>query len=227
MFVVSDKAQNSFRVVAILDKETYIFNSNLNRWARVECTSPSVSAETVRRIKSKSCAVLCDDLLYCVGGAKGEFLVSFDLKTEMWTRDCIQIPTPTGGTSTVNVQLVECAGKVFAVTESDSKAVISVWALGMVSRKFFPVLEMPETHLLGLASNNNVSRGGLGFKADKLKCVGHGYRLFFWRHKALNIVAFNLVLRTWEVLPQVDSPSGVDEEVVIDAGFFEPLSASC
>lgn len=225
MFVVSDVAQNSFRVVAILDKETHIYNSNLNRWARVEWTSPCVSAETVKHIKSKFCAVLCGGLLYCIGGSKGNFLISFNLKTEMWTRDCIQIPTPTDGTSTVNVQLVECAGKVFAVIESNAKAGISVWALGMVSRKFFPVLEMPETHRLGLVSNN-VSRDGLMNKADKLKCVGHGYRLFFWRHKGLNIVAFNLVLRTWEVLPQVESPSGMDEEVVVDTGFFEPLSAS-
>lgn len=226
MVVVSGEAQNSFRVVAILDKETYIYNSKLNSWARVECTSPSISAETVKQIKSKICAVLCNSLLYCIGGVKGNFLISFNLRTETWTGDCIQIPIPTGGTSAVSVQLVECAGKVFAVIESTAEAVISVWALGIVSRKFFPVVEMPEIHQLGLASNN-VSREGLMSKAEKLKCVGHGYRLFFWRHKRLDIVAFNLVLRTWEVLPQVESPSGMDEEVVIDTGFFEPLFTFC
>lgn len=222
MFMTSDE-QDRFRVVAVRDEDTHIYKSELDMWTKVGRTPDCVhEGQAVSRIKAKIGAAVCNDRLY-IASADGNTLISFDIRTEKWTDDRIDIPV--FNSAKKSMQLLECAGTLFAVTEDEGR--VAVWSLG--GKQFSLAAEMPveiQRHLKPQATNTGGrQRGG----NPKLRSVGHGHQLFFWRQKSLSIVAYDLFTHKWSKLPEIVRPdivahggAGDAPQVTIDAGFFEP-----
>ena len=222
MFMTSDE-QDRFRVVAVRNEDTHIYKSEMDEWTKVGRTPDCVhEGQAVSRIKAKVGAAVCNDRLY-IASADGSKLISFDIRTEKWTDDRIDIPV--FNSAKKSMLLLECAGTLFAVTEDVTLSCVALWSLG--GKQFSRVAEMPleiQHHLKPQATNPRL-RGGI----PKLRSVGHGHQLFFWRQKSLSIVAYDLFTHKWSKLPEIVRPdivahggAGDAPQVTIDAGFFEP-----
>lgn len=222
MFMTSGE-QDRFRVVAVRDEDTHIYKSEVDKWTKVGRTPACVhEGQAVSRIKAKVGAAVCNDRLY-IASADGNMLISFDIRSEKWTDDRIDIPVFNSAKKAM--PLLECAGTLFAVTEDEGR--VAVWGLG---RKGFSLTaEMPveiQCYLKPqVTSAGSRQRGGI----PKLRSVGHGHRLFVWRHRSLSIVAYDLFTHKWFKLPEIVRPdivahggAGDGPQVTIDAGSFEP-----
>lgn len=228
MFMVVDKDRKKFRIIGIREEETQMYNSESNSWRNLDGKPPEgVSLQTLAHIKSKRCASLCNGRLY---SRSDDFLVSFDVWSEQWTNEVISIPNMTQRSRFL---LVECAGNLYAVVEHIPGDFIAVWGLGLESRRFTPLVEMPEEYF-DFLSKSSWSRARIGklrpaaepaqkSRSGCIKSVAHNQQIFFWRHKKYNIVAFNLLTRTWSVLPEIQQSDTFDE-VTVDMGFFEPTN---
>jgi hypothetical protein len=222
MFMTSDD-QDRFRVVAVRDEDVHIYKSELNMWSKVGPTPVCVHEnQVVSRIKTKVGAAVCNDRLY-IASADGNKLMSFDIRAEKWTDDRIDIPV--FNSAKKSMQVLECAGTLFTVTEDEGR--VAVWGLG--GKEFSLVAEMPveiQHHLKPQVMRAGArQRGGI----PTLRSVGHSHQLFFWRQKNLSIVAYDLFTHKWFTLPEIIRPDivahgGADDgpQVTIDAGFFEP-----
>ena len=233
MFMTSSGDQDGFRVVAVRDEDTHIYKSELDMWTKVGLTPAYVhEGQAVSRLKTKVSVAVCNDRLY-VASADGNVLISFDIPTEKWTDDRIDIRVSPSAKK--SMQLLECAGNLFAVTEDEGRPDeerVVVWVLR--GKQFSRTATMPveiQGHLKPQATNTG-SRQRRG-NALKLRAAGHGHQLFFWRQKSFCIVAYDLFTHEWFQLPMIDRPiivahGGADDgpQVTIDAGFFEPSNIS-
>jgi hypothetical protein len=180
----------------------------MDTWTKVGC---SPQGQAVSRIKHKVCAFV-NNRLYTTDG---NVVISFDMRTEKWTDDRISIPVGIKA-----LQLTACAGTLFAVTEEEEGDTgrISVWGLGILSHRFSLTVEMPG-EIRGALKLSRHSRA-------KLRSVGHGQHLFFWRHNSLRIASYDVVTREWRQLPEIvvqaDIVADDGPQIAIDAGFFEP-----
>lgn len=203
----------AFRVVAVREDDTHLYKSEDDKWKKLGCRTPSgQSSQAVERIRSKSCAAV-NNRLYTTDG---KVLVSFDMRSEQWCVDGIHIPIAKHA-----MELVECAGRLYAVTEEEDSGRISLWSFE--EHEFCFAAEMPPEirECLKVVTRKGRSRVGL-----KLRSVGYGQQLFFWRHKRLVVVSFDLFTHEWGKLPEIVKPdivaAGDPPQVTIDVGFFEP-----
>lgn len=161
------------------------------------------------RIKSKVCAFL-DNRLYTTDG---NVVISFDMESEQWTEDRIDLPV-----RKKDFQLVVSAGTLFVVTEEEDT--ISLWALGLLSHKFSLAVTMPA----------EIRRGSLTQSRARIRSVGYGQHLFFWRHNSWRVVSYDVVTREWHNLPEIAAEADIiaddGPQIVIDVGFFEPKVTS-
>ncbi|KAG0612362.1 hypothetical protein M758_6G021600 [Ceratodon purpureus] len=217
LFMTSDE-QDQFRVVAVRDEDTHIYKSELDVWTKVGHTPYCVlEGQVVCRIKAKIGTVIWNHRLYTVS-ADGNKLISFDVITEKWTDDAIDIPVPNSAKETM--QLLECADNLFAVTEDEG--IVAVWGFG---RQFLLVAEMPleiQHYMKPEVSLRETHRS----RKHKLKSVGKGHQIFIWRQKHLSVVAYDLFTRKWCNLPGIARPSSCDldddSQLAVDVSFFEP-----
>ncbi|XP_024393819.1 F-box only protein 6 [Physcomitrium patens] len=227
MFMISS-GRDEFYVVAVRDEETHIYSSVADGWEKVGRTPSSVSGgQIVTRIKKKECAAVCNGCLYSAS-VDGDMLISFDMGTAQWTNDRISIPIDTTKRS---MQLLECAGTIYAVTQDDTTGRVRVWGLIMEIREFSLIVEMPrefQEYLKPLDCKTTTMRRAKKVEKVWLKSFGHGHEFFFWRHRSLQAVRYDLVAQEWRKLPEFllrdsELTGGREEpQVEIDAGFFEP-----
>lgn len=224
----------SFKIIAVRAQATEIFHSSSWEWTRLRGTpATGVRDETVSNIRDRHIsATLCGGLLFCYGvlsdnRADTAILVSFDVRNERWTEDCIRIPASASSPeSSKCFQTVECAGNLFAVIENTGRSTIEIYGLGLRSRNFHerPMVEMPRDYYDLLDPK----------RRRQLKAAGHRHRMFFWRNLAnprrLWIVEFDFLLRKWAVLPDFEPVLGISPsvhpddlpQIYVDTGSYEP-----
>lgn len=220
MYMVVSEERKTFRIVAIQQGQTQMYTSEFDHWTTVDRTPGTVTEDTILNIKSKLGAALCDELLYTLG-ASGNIIISFDMRTERWREDRISLPDPTPTTSI----LVNCENHLFVVTETvcgrqsnGGSNRIEIWGLGIHSNRLTKVVEMPDDMRDVLHGRNGTGH----FRAEKLMSVGHKQHFFIWRQNSV-IVAFHLLRRKWEVLPDFERPDSPDLYVLIDVGYFQAV----
>uniref|UniRef100_A0A7I4A2S6 F-box domain-containing protein n=1 Tax=Physcomitrium patens TaxID=3218 RepID=A0A7I4A2S6_PHYPA len=185
VLLVDNEDSTKFRIIAIREEETEVYNSNLGGWTLLKQSPPLGSQESMFQfMTNRLCPTLCEGFLYCYCT---NFLISFDVQKERWTNERIPLSKPK---STKFFVLFQCEGRLFAAIESSSS--ITVLVLGHKSRQFSELVVMPGNQYSFLSQK---SKGG---KLSQLKAVGHKHRIFFWRSKRLQIIAFDLLRKMWE-----------------------------
>lgn len=213
VLLVDNEDSTKFRIIAIREEETEVYNSNLGGWTLLKQSPPLGSQESMFQfMTNRLCPTLCEGFLYCYCT---NFLISFDVQKERWTNERIPLSKPK---STKFFVLFQCEGRLFAAIESSSS--ITVLVLGHKSRQFSELVVMPGNQYSFLSQK---SKGG---KLSQLKAVGHKHRIFFWRSKRLQIIAFDLLRKMWEVLPQFENHCDLEDEeqdleMVVDSSSFE------
>ncbi|KAG0585183.1 hypothetical protein KC19_3G264800 [Ceratodon purpureus] len=218
----------SFQIIAVREDATEIFHSKVEAWTKLrQRPPPGLQEVTVLSMKDKFISgTLCGNLLFCYGG---DALVSFDVVAERWTEDHIRLP-PHG--SPKCFQMLECGGNLFVAVEDVTERTISIWGLGLCSREFLRMAEMPPQWYSVLCKKK---RGGKQAQVQ-LKAVGHKHRMYFWRNFSHNIVEFHHLRRSWAELPpspsdpclrnatrdQFDPDPADDFQTFVDTGSFEP-----
>ena len=228
ILVVDRNVESSeFRIIAVREDCTEIYRSKEEAWTKVLLGPPlGVQEITVVAIRDKLiCATLHRGTLFCYAG---DALVCFDVEGEKWTNDVVRLPPHA---SPKCFQLLECGGNLFAAVEDAARGTIGIWGLGLRSREFSPMVEMPQELYSVLCRKRRAGKQSL----VQLKAVGHKHRMYFWRNFTTNIVQFDFLHRTWAELPQFEqcfhdvtedhSEADAEEQIYVDAGPLEPTEA--
>ncbi|XP_024388289.1 F-box/kelch-repeat protein At5g15710 [Physcomitrium patens] len=230
MFMSSDEL-GGFQVVAVRNDDTYIYESEHDRWREVGHPPRCVKeGQVIPRIKDKACVAFCNNRLYTTS-ADGDMLISFDMRTKQWANQRFPFDPDVchfSESEKKSMQLVECSGTLFAVTEDEQIGRIAVWGIGTRLGQLSLTVTMPLTvqHFLKPNPPTPYRRRS---KPKKVISTGHGHQLFFWRHGSLTIISYDLFTHKWDMLPDIAMARAGEEDiselqVKVDIGFFEPLN---
>jgi F-box interacting protein len=224
--VVEEETKN-LKIVAIRGQGTEVYNFASNSWTKVASMPGSITNLTICKLKAKNGAAYSNGFLYCVGQSQEGFyiLVSFNVATEKWSDDVIESPYPTSNAMEVECQVVECGGKIFAITET-KVGLVEIWMFDCNTQRFSWVMEMPE----GMCADVLNIEPGVHQELPKpgnIQCTANSQQIFIWQNHGQTIAAFHLLERKWEILPSIWTSdytrSCPDMDTVeIDAAFFEP-----
>jgi hypothetical protein len=224
--VVEEETKN-LKIVAIGGQVTEVYNFASNSWTTVALTPKSITNLMICKLKAKNGAAYSNGFLYCVGQSQEGFyiLVSFNVATEKWSDDVIESPYPTSNANEVECQVVECGGKIFAITET-KVGLVEIWMFDCNTQRFSWVMEMPErmcTEVLNIETGVHQELP----KPGNIQCTANSQQIFIWQNHRQTIAAFHLLERKWEILPSIRrsdyTRSCPDVDTVeVDAAFFEP-----
>jgi F-box interacting protein len=225
--VVEEETKN-LKIIAIRGEQpvTEVYNFASNSWTTASPMPGSITI-TICKLKAKNGAAYSNGFLYCVGQSQEGFniLVSFNVATETWSDNVIESPYPTSNAREVECQVVECGGKIFAITET-KVGLVEIWMFDCNTQRFSWVTEMPERMCADVL---NIRRGVHQElpKPGNIRCTANSQQIFIWQNRRQKIAAFHLLKREWEKHPSIwrsdDIRSCPDVDAVeVDAAFFEP-----
>ncbi|KAH9569734.1 hypothetical protein CY35_02G006200 [Sphagnum magellanicum] len=225
--VVEEETKN-LKIVAIRGEEqvTEVYNFASNSWTTAS-PMPGGITITMSKLKAKNGAAYSNGFLYCVGQSRAGFniLVSFNVATEKWSDNVIESPYPTSNPREVECQVVECGGKIFAITET-KVGLVEIWMFDCNTQRFSWVMEMPERRCADVLNIKPGVHQELP-KPGHIRCTANSQQIFIWQNHRQTIAAFHLLEREWEILPSIWRSDSIRscpnvDAVEVDAAFFEP-----
>jgi hypothetical protein len=225
--VVEEETKN-LKIVAIRGEEqvTEVYNFASNSWTTA-LPLPGGITITMSKLKAKNGAAYSNGFLYCVGQSRAGFniLVSFNVATEKWSDNIIESPYPTSNPREVECQVVECGGKIFAITET-KVGLVEIWMFDCNTQRFSWVMEMPERRCADVLNIKPGVHQELP-KPGHIRCTANSQQIFIWQNHRQTIAAFHLLEREWEILPSIWRSDSIRscpnvDAVEVDAAFFEP-----
>ncbi len=224
--VVEDETKN-LKIVAIRGQVTEVYNFASNSWTTVASMPESITSLTICKLKAKNGAAYSNGFLYCVGQSQEglNILVSFNVATEKWSNNVIESPYSTSNANEVECQVVECGGKIFAITETQV-GLVEIWMFDCNTQRFSWVNEMPErmcADVLNIKPGVHQELPKLG----NIQCTANSQQIFIWQNHRQTIAAFHLLEMKWEILPSIRRSDYIRscpdvDTVEVDAAFFEP-----